>query len=87
MLRGAIGEAWVTNSYERAEGVAASAPFPIVTADGEVFRGGHLVSGGHPKEARGILETKRDIRSCAHVSKASAKRWRGWRLRPPTSNA
>jgi len=62
VLRGAIGEAWLTNSYERAEAVAATAPFPIVTSEGEVFRGGHLVSGGHPKEARGILETKREIR-------------------------
>ncbi|MGE3959407.1 MAG: chromosome segregation protein SMC [Vicinamibacterales bacterium] len=62
VLRRAIGEAWLTDSYERAEAAAASAPCPIVTADGEVFRGPHLVAGGHPKEARGILETKRDIK-------------------------
>ncbi len=62
VLRGAIGEAWLTASYERAEAVAATAPCPIVTRDGEVFRGGHLVAGGHPKEARGILETKREIK-------------------------
>ena len=62
VLRGAIGEAWLTDSYERAEAAAATAPCPIVTTEGEVFRGGHLVAGGHPKEARGILETKRDIK-------------------------
>ena len=62
VLRGALGDAWLTDSYERAEAAAATAPCPIVTAEGEVFRGGHLVAGGHPKEARGILETKRDIK-------------------------
>ncbi|MGC4085663.1 MAG: hypothetical protein QM736_26940 [Vicinamibacterales bacterium] len=62
VLRRAIGEAWLTDSYERAETAAAMAPCPIVTAEGEVFRGAHLVAGGHPKEARGILETKRDIK-------------------------
>jgi len=62
VLRRAIGEAWLTDSYERAENAAATAPCPIVTAEGEVFRGPHLVAGGHPKEARGILETKRDIK-------------------------
>ena len=29
---------------------------------GELFRGAHLISGGIPREARGILETKRAIR-------------------------
>ena len=62
VLRRAIGEAWLTDSYERAEAAAATAPCPIVTSDGEVFRGAHLVAGGHPKAARGILETKRDIK-------------------------
>ena len=62
VLRRAIGEAWLTDSYERAESAAATAPCPIVTSEGEVFRGPHLVAGGHPKEARGILETKRDIK-------------------------
>ena len=62
VLRRAIGEAWLTDSYERAENAAATAPCPIVTAEGEVFRGPHVVAGGHPKEARGILETKRDIK-------------------------
>ena len=62
VLRRAIGEAWLTDSYERAEAAAPSAPCPVVTAEGEVFRGPHLVAGGHPKEARGILETKREIK-------------------------
>ncbi len=62
VVRRAIGEAWLTDSYERAEAAAAFAPCPIVTASGEVFRGPHLVAGGHGKETRGILETKREIK-------------------------
>ncbi len=62
VVRRAIGEAWLTDSYERAEAAATFAPCPIVTADGEVFRGPHMVAGGHGKETRGILETKREIK-------------------------
>ena len=62
LLRGAIGEAWLADSYERAASAAAFAPCPVVTPDGDVFRGPHLVAGGHPREARGILETKREIK-------------------------
>jgi chromosome segregation protein len=61
VLRGAMGDAWLADSYRQAAAVAESAPCPVVTTDGEVFRGPHLVAGGHPKEARGILETKREI--------------------------
>ena len=38
------------------------APFAVVTRDGDLFRGAHLVSGGGRAEARGILETKREIK-------------------------
>src|SRR5439155_3734444 len=34
----------------------------VATLDGDVFRGPHLVSGGGRAEARGILETKREIK-------------------------
>ncbi len=34
----------------------------IVTLDGDVFRGAHVIEGGVPAEARGILATKRDIK-------------------------
>jgi chromosome segregation protein len=61
VLREAIGDAWLADSYERAAAAAAAAPCAVVTPEGEVFRGAHLVSGGHPKESRGILETKREI--------------------------
>jgi chromosome segregation protein len=58
----ALGEAWFADSYDRAAAASKASPVPVVTADGEVFRGAHLVTGGHPKAARGILETKRDIK-------------------------
>ena len=58
----AIGEGWIAESYARARAASSMTPLPVVTAAGEVFRGPHLVSGGHPQRARGILETKREIR-------------------------
>jgi chromosome segregation protein len=61
-IRQAIGEGWVAESYARAETASAITCLPVVTAAGDVFRGPHLVSGGRPQEARGILETKREIR-------------------------
>jgi chromosome segregation protein len=57
-----IGDAWIAPSYERAAEACSRVPLPVVTMDGDVFRGPHLVSGGHLAEARGILETKRAIR-------------------------
>ncbi|MBM3771669.1 MAG: chromosome segregation protein SMC [Acidimicrobiia bacterium] len=67
-VRGAIGPAWIADSYNVA---AEQAPFlaaPVATVTGELFRGAHLVSGGVPAEARGILETKRAIKDlCARL--------------------
>jgi len=62
VLRHVLGQAWLADSYERAESAAVTAPCPVITLEGEVFRGPHLVAGGQPKEARGILETKREIK-------------------------
>jgi chromosome segregation protein len=61
-LRRVIGDGWLADTYEHAAAAAAFAPCPVVTLEGEVFRGSHLIAGGHPKEARGILETKREIK-------------------------
>ncbi len=61
VIRQAIGDAWIANSYGAAAAVSASAPVPIASREGELFRGAHLVTGGTPAEARGILETKREI--------------------------
>jgi chromosome segregation protein len=61
----AIGDAWIAETYEQAQRASLGAAMPVITAAGDVFRGPHIVSGGHPQEARGILETKRDIRDLA----------------------
>lgn len=61
-IRAVIGEGWIADSYDRAAAAAHRSPYPVVTVSGDVFRGPHLLMGGSPEEARGILETKRAIR-------------------------
>ncbi|MBP7776014.1 MAG: chromosome segregation protein SMC [Acidobacteria bacterium] len=57
-----VGEALITDSLDRAASVAAHAAVPVVTLDGDVYRGPHVVSGGSRTESTGILATKREIR-------------------------
>ena len=69
----AIGDAWIAASYDCAGDASRLTPLPVVTMSGDVFRGPHLVSGGGREEARGILETKREIkelRERIHVDRA-----------------
>ena len=61
-IRRVIGEAWIADSYERAEAASRLAPLPVLTVDGVVFRGPQLVSGGSRDDGRGILGTKREIK-------------------------
>ena len=61
-IRRAVGDAWIADSFARAADASRTSPRPVATTAGEVFRGVHVVTGGHPAEARGILETKRAIR-------------------------
>src|SRR2546430_563129 len=61
-IRRAIGDAWIAESYARAAETSALVAAPVVTLAGDVFRGPHLVSGGGHAGARGILETKREIK-------------------------
>jgi chromosome segregation protein len=61
-IQTSIGDAWIADSYADAAEGSRVTPVPITTLSGELFRGAHLVSGGIPREARGILETKRAIR-------------------------
>jgi len=61
-IRHAIGDAAIAPSYDAAANASRLTSMPVVTSDGDVFRGPHLVSGGGQAEARGILETKREIR-------------------------
>ena len=61
-IRHAIGEAWIADSYARAEAASRLTTVPVVTAAGDVFRGPNLVTGGIRQESHGILETRREIR-------------------------
>ena len=61
-IRPALGDAWIARTYDRAAESSALTPLPVVTIDGDVFRGPRLVSGGGHAGARGILETKREIK-------------------------
>src|SRR2546422_2769936 len=69
----ALGDAWIAATYDGAAGASRLTSLPVVTMSGDVFRGPHLVSGGGREEARGILETKREIkelRERIHVDRA-----------------
>lgn len=61
-LAAVVGEALITDTLDRAATVAAHAGVPVVTLDGDVYRGPHVVSGGSRSESTGILATKREIR-------------------------
>ena len=65
---------------ESARSAAGRSSAPIVTIDGEVFRGAHIVEGGARAEARGILTTRREIRELrerAEAEGAAVERLRG----------
>ncbi len=58
----AIGHAWLAPSFGVAAAAAARTDDPVVTPEGDVFTGAHLVYGGAREEARGILSTKSEIK-------------------------
>ena len=57
-----MGGALIANSFEEASRIAPTVAFPVVTLEGDVFRGKHVVTGGDKAESRGILATKREIK-------------------------
>jgi chromosome segregation protein len=61
-IREAIGEAWIAGSYEGAANASRLTSLAVVTPEGDVFRGPNRVTGGLHEEARGILETKGEIK-------------------------
>ncbi len=61
-LRSVVGEALITESLDDAASLSGNAGVPVVTLDGDVYRGAHVVSGGSRTESTGILATKREIR-------------------------
>ena len=61
-LRAVIGDAVIVPTARRGGGAGRLVDLPVVTTDGDVYRGAHVVSGGSRTEARGILATKREIK-------------------------
>jgi chromosome segregation protein len=61
-IRSAIGDALIVDTFETATALAANLPLPVVTLEGDVLRGPHVVAGGGKAESRGILATKREIK-------------------------
>jgi chromosome segregation protein len=61
-IRHTLGDAWIARTYESAAESSTLTPLAVATVDGDVFRGPQLVSGGGHGGARGILETKREIK-------------------------
>jgi chromosome segregation protein len=61
-IRTTIGHALIAGSYERGARASGEAHVPVGTLNGDLFRGPHVVTGGSRDSARGILETKREIK-------------------------
>jgi len=61
-IAGLLAKVWLAESAETARSAAVIVNGPVVTTDGDVYRGGHVVEGGRRAEARGILSTKREIK-------------------------
>jgi chromosome segregation protein len=61
-IQAIVGGAVIADSFEAASRIARTVSFPVVTVDGDVFHGRHVVTGGEKAESRGILATKREIK-------------------------
>jgi chromosome segregation protein len=57
-----IPNIWIANTYGEAAELSRSAGLSVATRGGDLFKGSRLIVGGSPAEARGILETKREIK-------------------------
>ena len=75
----ALGAAWIANSLPEALDASSRTSAPVATWSGEVCRNGRLLQGGARADARGILETKleiRELREQVSVSQAALDRVR-----------
>jgi chromosome segregation protein len=61
-VRRALGEVLIVDTFDEAAALSAQVSAPVATKAGDVFRGGHLVTGGGRDEGHGILVTKREIK-------------------------
>jgi chromosome segregation protein len=62
VIRALFAHTWVAPDFDSARDAAGVLPGAVVTLEGDVFHGSHLVEGGVRAEATGILSTKREIK-------------------------
>jgi chromosome segregation protein len=55
-------EGYIAETFDQAIACARETSAPVATLDGDVFRGPHMVAGGVRNAARGILQSKREIK-------------------------
>ncbi len=61
-VRSVLRDAWIAETSSQARDAARQVAGPVVTPQGDVFRGAKLVSGGGKADAREILHTKGEIK-------------------------
>jgi chromosome segregation protein len=71
-IRAAVVSTGIARDFDTARVAAETSPGPIVTLEGEVFRGAHVIEGGTRAEARGILTTRREIQELRERSTQDA---------------
>ena len=62
VITAVLAHAWVAPDFDSARDAAGLVPGTVVTLEGDVFRGSHVVEGGVRAEAKGILATRREIK-------------------------
>ena len=78
-IRASVASTAIARDFDSARHAAEMTAAPIVTLEGEVFRGAQVIEGGTRAEARGILTTRREIqelRERAGVETVSVDRLR-----------
>src|SRR3954462_13932928 len=71
-IRAAVVSTGIARDFDTARQAAETSAGPIVTLEGEVFRGAHVIEGGTRAEARGILTTRREIQELRERSSQDA---------------
>ena len=71
-IRAAVVSTGIARDFDTARQAAETSGGPIVTLEGEVFRGAHVIEGGTRAEARGILTTRREIQELCERSSQDA---------------
>ena len=62
VIKSVLAHVWVAADFDSARDAARLVPGTVVTLEGEVFRGSHVIEGGVRAEAKGILTTRGEIK-------------------------